>query len=66
MLLEEQFRTIARLQQHLLPREVPRPAGWHIAVHYNTGTHVLTSLDEFLVWREPQDDVTLLVLERER
>ena len=31
----EEFRRIADLQRHLLPREIPQPAGWHIASHYS-------------------------------
>lgn len=32
--LEEQFRRIGELQRHLLPREIPQPAGWEIAAYY--------------------------------
>ena len=31
------IRTIGAMQRHLLPREVPQPFGWQIAVHYQVG-----------------------------
>jgi phosphoserine phosphatase RsbU/P len=32
-----QLRTIGELQRHLLPRDIPEPAGWRVAVHYAVG-----------------------------
>lgn len=31
------MRTIGAMQRHLLPREVPQPASWKFAVHYQVG-----------------------------
>ena len=31
------IQTIGAMQRHLLPRDVPQPAGWQVAVHYRTG-----------------------------
>jgi sigma-B regulation protein RsbU (phosphoserine phosphatase) len=35
--LLRQIHTIGELQRYLLPRELPEPAGWRLAVHYAVG-----------------------------
>ena len=35
--LLQDIQTIGAIQRHLLPRDIPRPAGWQVAVHYQTG-----------------------------
>jgi sigma-B regulation protein RsbU (phosphoserine phosphatase) len=32
-----QLHTVRQLQRHLLPRRVPQPTGWNLAVHYAAG-----------------------------
>jgi len=34
---KRQIQTLAALQRHLLPRDIPQPVGWLIAVHYAVG-----------------------------
>jgi sigma-B regulation protein RsbU (phosphoserine phosphatase) len=35
--LLEELQTIGTIQRRLLPHEVPQPAGWQVAVHYQPG-----------------------------
>ncbi len=35
--LLRQFQALGALQRHLLPRDIPRLAGWQLAVHYAVG-----------------------------
>lgn len=35
--LLHQVRLLGELQRHLLPRDLPRPPGWRLAVHYAVG-----------------------------
>jgi serine phosphatase RsbU (regulator of sigma subunit) len=35
--LQRQIQTLGQLQRHLLPREIPQPESWQIAVHYAVG-----------------------------
>jgi sigma-B regulation protein RsbU (phosphoserine phosphatase) len=45
---EQQFREIAELQRHLLPRDLPQLPGWRFAVHYSIGPQPSGDYYDFL------------------
>ena len=69
--LQRQLQTLGELQRHLLPREIPQPVGWQIAVHYAVSRWPGGDYYDFLPLPDGRilllvaDAVTLLILERE-
>jgi sigma-B regulation protein RsbU (phosphoserine phosphatase) len=57
-LLYHEMRTIAALQQCLLPRQIPQPDGWQIAAYYDSGEWPGGDYYDFL----PQPDGSLAFL----
>jgi len=46
--LEQDLRTIGAMQRQMLPREVPQPSGWDLAVHYQVGAWPSGNYYDFL------------------
>jgi sigma-B regulation protein RsbU (phosphoserine phosphatase) len=55
---QRQLQSLGELQRHLLPHQIPQPAGWHIAVHYAVGCWPGGDYYDFL----PLPDGRLLLL----
>jgi sigma-B regulation protein RsbU (phosphoserine phosphatase) len=47
--LVHQLEAVAALQRRLLPRQIPQPPGWRLAVHYNVGARPGGDYYDFLL-----------------